>query len=102
MEGNNGISDKFVIQLLIGNQIYPFTVHRDKEEIFRKAAVLINDKLSKYQSVYPNQGYEKYMSAALLDFAVKVLQLENEQDTSPYNQSLEQLTKEIEDVLNEK
>lgn len=96
-----GVSEKFVIQLLIGNQTYPFTVHRDKEEIFRKAAVQINDKLSKYQTAYPNQGYEKYMSVALLDFAVKVLQLEDEHDTLPYNQSLEQLTSEIEEALKE-
>lgn len=101
MKESNGMSEKFVIHLLIGNQMHPFTVHKDKEEIFRKAAAQINDKLSKYQSTYPNQGYEKYMSVALLDFAVKVLQLEEKHDTAPFNQSLEQLTKEIEDVLNE-
>ena len=44
-----GMSDKFTIQLLIGNQMYPVTVRRDQEEIFRKAAKLINSKLSKYQ-----------------------------------------------------
>ena len=37
-------SDKFVIQLWIGNQKYPITVSRDKEEIFRKAELIARHK----------------------------------------------------------
>lgn len=36
MEDNK--SDKLVIQLLIGKQVYPITVKRDQEEIYRRAA----------------------------------------------------------------
>ena len=93
------IKDKLIIKLMIGNQMYPISVKREQEEIFRKAAKDINEKLQRYQTTYPNQGYEKYMSIALLDFAVKVLQLENTNETEPYNKSLEQLTLEIEQAL---
>lgn len=93
--------DKLIIKLMIGNQIYPISVKRDQEEIFRKAAKDINEKLQRYQTTYPNQGYEKYMSIALLDFAVKVLQVENNHETEPYCKSIEQLTTEIEEVLGE-
>ena len=93
------VKDKLIIKLMIGNQMYPISVKREQEEIFRKAAKDINEKLQRYQTTYPNQGYEKYMSIALLDFAVKVLQLENSNETAPYNLSLEQLTKEIEQAL---
>ena len=41
MEDNK--SDKLVIQLLIGKQVYPITVKRDQEEIYRRAARMIND-----------------------------------------------------------
>ncbi len=98
---NNKVSDKIQIKLLIGDHTYDFNIPREKEEIFRKAAVLINNKLNKYKTVYPYQGNEKYMSVSLLDFAVRVLQLENETSTQPYNTLLADLTKEIEDVLQE-
>ncbi|EJX00877.1 Cell division protein ZapA-like protein, partial [gut metagenome] len=61
-----GETEKLVIRLMIGNQMYPISVKREQEEIFRKAAKDINEKLQRYQSTYPNQGYEKYMSIALL------------------------------------
>lgn len=95
----DGTNDRFVIQLLIGNQMYPITVTRDKEEVFRKAARLINEKLNRYQSTYPNQGYEKYMSVVLLDIAVNLLQSEERLDTAPYDAAIKQLTGEIEEVL---
>ena len=93
------VKDKLIIKLMIGNQMYPISVKREQEEIFRKAAKDINEKLQRYQTTYPNQGYEKYMSIALLDFAVKVLQLENNNETEPYNKTLEKLTLEIEQTL---
>ena len=52
-------SDKLVINLFIGRQSYPITVKRDQEEVFRRAAELINNKLQRYQTAYPNQGNEK-------------------------------------------
>ena len=93
------VSDKLVIQLLIGSHMQQITVRRDQEEIFRKAALLINERLNKYKTAYPNQVDVKYMSIALLDFAVKVLQMENNIDTLPFSESIERLTKEVEEVL---
>lgn len=99
MEAND---EKLVIQLNIGSQKYPISVRRDQEEVFRKAAKQINEKISRYQVAYPGQGYEKYMSVALLDFAVKVLQIENNNATEPFCRSLSTLTEEIEDILGDK
>jgi hypothetical protein len=39
------------------------------------------------------------MSIALLDFAAKVLQMENNVDTQPFAESIDKLTKEVEEVL---
>jgi len=94
-----GLSEKFVIQLLIGRQHYPITVRREAEETFRNAAKLINNVLAKYESLYPNQGHEKYMAMTVLEIAVSLLQLREEKDTEPYNKALEQLTRELETVL---
>jgi cell division protein ZapA len=96
MIGNN---EKIVIELMIGNQLHRISVPREQEGFFRKAATNINDKLQKYQATYPNQGSEKYMSIALLDFAVKVLQIEHSNETEPYSKSIKLLTAEIEETL---
>ncbi len=92
-------SDKLVIQLLIGKQVYPITVKREQEEIYRKASRLINEKLGRYEQSYPNLGYERYTSVALLDFAVQVIQLQQQKDQSPYEDVLRRLTTEIEQTL---
>ena len=96
---NAPVSDKMVIQLLIGHQQYPITVLREQEEIFRKAARLINEKLGRYEQAYPNQGTEQYTSVALLDFAVRALQLENQKDQSPYADMVQRLSTELEQLF---
>lgn len=95
----NGTNEKIVIELIIGNQLHRISVPLEQEGFFRKAAKNINEKLQKYQTTYPNQGSEKYMSIALLDFAVKVLQIENNNDTHPYKKSIKKLSEEIEEAL---
>ena len=92
-------SNKLVIQLRIGSQMHTIWVQRSQEEIYRKAAKLINDKLGRYAQTYPNQTIEKYMSISILDFAVQALQLEQVQNTAPFVASMEALTSEIEDTL---
>ena len=43
-----GLSERLVIQLMIGNQLYPYSIRREQEEIYRKAAKLINERLNRY------------------------------------------------------
>lgn len=99
MEDNKDKKDKLVIQLLIGKQVYPITVRRDQEEVYRKAARLINEKLGRYEQSYPNLNYERYTSVALLDFAVQVIQTQKQKDQSPYEDVVKRLTEEIAQLL---
>lgn len=99
MEDNKDKKDKLVIQLLIGKQVYPITVRRDQEEVYRKAARLVNEKLGRYEQSYPNLSYERYTSVALLDFAVQVIQTQKQKDQSPYEDVVKRLTEEIAQLL---
>lgn len=99
MEDNKDKKDKLVIQLLIGKQVYPITVRRDQEEVYRKAARLINEKLGRYEQSYPNLSHERYTSVALLDFAVQVIQTQKQKDQSPYEDVVKRLTEEIAQLL---
>lgn len=91
--------DKFVINLLIGKQTHSITVRRDQEEIYRKAAQMINNKLGRYEQSYPNLGYDRYKSVALLDFAVQVIQYQNEKDDTLYQDTLERLSQDLQQLL---
>lgn len=95
------VSEKFVIRLLIGNQLHPLTVARDKEKLYRDAADYINKRLAQYRSSAPNQSEERYNAVVMLDLALQVFQLQDHNDTQPYTSALAQLTTEIEDVLEE-
>ena len=92
-------NEKMVIQLLIGKQVYPITIKREQEEIYRRAARMINDKLGRYEQSYPHLGYERYTSVALLDFAVQVIQLQNQKDESPYEKVVDRLNEELGQLL---
>lgn len=93
--------DKLVIQLLIGKQVFPITIRRDQEEIYRKASKMITEKLGRYEQSYPNLSYERYTSVALLDFAVQVIQLQHQKDLSPYETIVTRLSKELETLLSD-
>lgn len=91
--------DRLIIQLMIGKQLYPINILRSQEESFRAAAKAINHKLQSYETKYPYQGNEKYMSMTLLDFAVRVVQLEHDHSTEPLMEALEKISAEVEQAL---
>ena len=57
-------SDKFVIQLLIGKQVYPITVRRDQEEVYRKASRMINE-ISALRAVVSELGSRALLGSCL-------------------------------------
>ncbi len=93
------LSERFTIQVRIGQQKFPITIPRIKEEIFRKAERMINEKIGFFEKNYPNHGIEKNMSLALLDFCTKLLQREQDNDTEPICKALSQLVNEMEEAI---
>ena len=93
------MDDKLKIKLMIADSIYPMKIDRDEEEVVRKAASQINDKLNKYRTRFPNLPLEKYLVMIAMDFANASLKSDNRNDTSPYTEKLKDLTKELEDYF---
>lgn len=94
-------SDKLQIRLLINNQPYMYTVPREKEELFRKAADLINNKFNVYRTAQPNHSAERYSTTVLVDIAVQLLQLQKDKNVDPLVTAMEKLNDEVEEVLRE-
>lgn len=66
-------SDKFTIQLNIANKMYPITVSRDTEEVYRKAAKLISQKLERYSASFYAEDKQDYHAMVMLDLAVSLV-----------------------------
>ena len=73
-------SDLLTIQLNIGSRIFPITIKRKDEEIYRDASKLINDKLQKYISTFPDQEKEDYVTMVALDIAISLIKEKNFDD----------------------
>ncbi len=93
------VSENFQIKLRLGNKIFPITVKRSDEEIYRAAEKLINEKYSFYAERYPNQGDASYFCMAALDIALSLKRNEHNNDTQPFVECIQELVKEMEDCL---
>lgn len=92
-------TDKLSIQLHVNNRPLQITVDRAKEGTYREAAELINELFNQYRASFPHQTPEKYESTVLIDLAYRVIELENNTDTSPFAEAIDRLKNEIEEVL---
>lgn len=96
------VSDKFLIELLINNQIHKITVLREQEKLFRDGAKLINNCFNNYRQKFPNKDNELYSALVMLELAVQFIQNKNNNDTKPLSDAMAQITREIEETLGEK
>ncbi len=96
-------NDKLSININIGERIYPISITRSdskREQIIRKAAQTVNDSISQYKSKgYKGKDEQDYLSMVLISFAVKLMELENNEDISPIINELKKINFELENFL---
>lgn len=90
------------INLRIDGELYPLTIRRSDELLYRLAAKEVNDRLNKYRQEYPGLKYEKYLTMVALEMAFKNISMKDRNDTAPYQEKLAELTKEIEKYFSDK
>ena len=78
-----------------------YTVPREKEELFRKAADMINSKFNVYRTAQTNHSADRYSTTVLVDFAMQILQMQQEKSVDPLVASMKQLNLEVEEALKE-
>ena len=93
--------DKIKINLQMAGVTYPLTIHREDEEIVRKAAKLVDVKLNtyreRYKSVALNQ--ESILVMVAYQFALESLQQAERNDTAPYLNKITELTELLEEYI---
>lgn len=89
-------SEYLRITIRLGKMLFPITVKRREEEVYRAAEKLINERLNFYAGKYQHQGDETYMAMAILDIAVALKKDEQRKDASPVMRTVSALLQEIE------
>ena len=85
------MDDKLKIHLQIDRERYPLVISREEEIFYREAAKMIDNKLNKYRSLYPNLGTMKHWTMVTLELAYENAKIKDSVDTSPYTEKIKQL-----------
>jgi cell division protein ZapA (FtsZ GTPase activity inhibitor) len=64
------------IKINIADRVYPLKVNMEEEEIIRRAAKLINDRIKEYQENYAVRDKQDLLSMAVLHYATSSLKAE--------------------------
>lgn len=89
-------NEKMKIHLSMADQHYAMTIPRKDELLYRDSAKLINEKLNIYRKRHPEGKMVDHMTMVAFDLAFKITTQDMANDTQPYREKLEELTKEME------
>jgi cell division protein ZapA len=96
------MDDRMKINLLIDCQKYPLNIRREDELLYRDAAKLIDKTLNKYREWKPDLSSNQHWAMAALELAYAFISIKDKNDTQPYLRKLEELTRELDNVISEK
>ena len=96
------MDDRMKINLLIDCQKYPLNIRREDELLYRDAAKLIDKTLNKYREWKPDLSSNQHWAMAALELAYAFISNKDKNDIQPYLRKLEELTKELDNVISEK
>jgi len=93
------MDDKLSIKINIGNKYYPMRINRGEEEIIRKSAKIINDKLTQYQNKYAERDPFDLLAMTSLQYVKQFLECNSKNDVSLLNEELKQINEELEHFI---
>jgi cell division protein ZapA (FtsZ GTPase activity inhibitor) len=64
------------IKINIADRVYPLKVNMEEEEIIRRAAKMINDRIKEYQENYAVRDKQDLLSMSVLHYATTSLKAE--------------------------
>ena len=95
--------DRLHIRLHVYDEEIEVVINRDDEEYYRSAAKLITERYNAYSQAYKGRKSEHTIALmTLIDITLMYQKERTHNDTSPYDNVLAKLTKEIEDALGER
>ena len=95
------MNDKLTITLNIAGRSCVLTIEREEEEAIRKAAQLINSKIAKYREKYANADPVDFLAVTALQFTVKMLEAEKQNDIEPVLDRVREMSKRLDGIVKE-
>lgn len=83
------------IKIAIADREYPFKINPIEEELIRKAAKRINEKVEFFKAKFPNRDIQDAFSMSLLQFAMSLIEKEQNQDHTILLKELDSLDTEL-------
>lgn len=96
------MDDKLSIRINIGDKYYPLRIERDEEELIRKAAKTINDKLNQYKGKYSERDMVDLLAMTALQYTKKYLEHVVDDEIAELNEELRQINTDLEEYINQK
>lgn len=97
------MDETFTINLYIADKHYPLKIKRSEEELVRKAAKLINDKIDLFRNRFnmEESGLElkDLLAMAACQIAIDAVRASESADNGAFSKSVTQLNKELEEFL---
>lgn len=93
------MEDKLSIKVNLVDRYYPLKVDMKDEERIRKAAKLINERVVQYKQRYSDKDTQDFLAMAALQFVIKNLEMEEQNNDQPILETLNVINNEIEDYL---
>lgn len=72
------MSEKLSIRIQIGGRQYPLSIAPEKEEVIRKAAKMLNERMKSYQDNFAVQDTQDLLSMSALEIGVRLMEMEQE------------------------
>ncbi|HYW96009.1 MAG TPA: cell division protein ZapA [Bacteroidales bacterium] len=89
------MDEKLSIKVNVAERYYPLRIERDDEEMIRRAARMINEKVLQYKQKYVDKDTQDFIAMAALQFVIKLIESENRADSLPLDESLREMTNEL-------
>lgn len=93
------MDSSFHIKLQIAGRYYPLIIDRSEEEIIRKAARVINEKVQQYQQRYKDKDGQDFLAMAAFQFVVSLIKLEEQNSEAPLVSAIEEISEELEEFI---
>jgi len=87
------------IKVGVAGRSYPLNIDRSQEEVIRKAAKMIDEKVMQYKQRYKDKDTQDFLAMASLQYVIKVLELENKADVAPVYNELKAMERELSEFL---
>ncbi len=93
------MEEKLSIKINIAEKFYSLKISYEEEEAIRKAAKMINDKLTQYKQKYVKSDMSDFLAMTSLHFATKYIESNTEDELEGVLEEIRQINDDLEEYI---